>query len=1162
MKKKFSQDRHKRLQKIKEHNAKRRAIETDEEKHKRLKILWDSDAKRRAEETIDEKQERLKKRGNAYCKKHKSIPNENTFQKNFDFPIINEKQQQKNIDIFHQSNKFLMKQCVICQEAWPSKKNSRTHTTLEYKCLRCMRDKKQPQKFSKENNMVPSKVPCQLQGLTQLEEMLIARALPIMTVYIKPGGQRGYSGHCINLPQNVQELALTLPRYPKDLTMIVVKMKGKDNSFKDVSVRRQKVADALLWLINNNPHYKDVKINQHSLNNLPDHGVPHDIISVETEDVHTETCEPDFGPQNAEDTVYNEQTEMNSFLPIPQCEQQEVQAIQHQLSSTDNNQVMSWPTVHNDPINEYTTPFLATLAFPTLFPDGKGDPTNPSLYRDVQLAERIKHLLKYAEHKDGRWVYRFASHPRFAYWAFNMIERKRILQQTGIFLKQNPGEAHLTIEELQEMVANNSANVFLSKMSRYLANITGSNAYWFKAKENLKAIISKVGPPTFFFTFSSADMHWPELHALFNSDGSNTAENRRQNIINNPHITDWFFTQRLENFIKYWLYNSLDADWHWYRFEYQARGSIHCHGVAKLKNDPGLCKLSEKALKGYLAEKSLGSAQPADLPKLNEEIQEGKKASEVICQYVDWLLSTYNPDPPDNGTWMKPTVHPCQQHHENIQNSDDDYIDLLNTVQQHTRCSSNYCLRKKENESELHCRFNFPFQPSMTTKLEFEPINSKTAISQYRVKVITKRNDPRLNNHQRLQLQGWRANCDIQVVIDYHACVEYLTKYASKGEPCSSVLKTAFNSIVRNCNNAGSPTKLVKKVIMKSLGQRDFSAQETMHHLLSLKLVSSSFNVVNISLDGSRKVKTNAADGDAGTNDSLLDVYAKRAFYAESIPDIMTLNFINFATKYKTINNKLTPQPESTVPRVFPVYSSNKKGPNFSLYCKYQLLKYKPWHTTQDNAWGDQPGTDEIYVTKWKEFLETPYAKENVPDWHDNLQTVQNYSDNDTIGQETTQELPAREEWMLLSDLFPGTFVTTDQPQQIVDSNYNWEIDRLKYQESQITEMSSWIKTNKESFIIPRREQNIHVSTFSDMQKCAYDIIKRHSEQPYPNDPLLLIIIGGGGTGKSYLINAVKNLLKQSCAVTATTGKAAFSIHGCTIHSLLKLPVVQKVTKT
>ena len=93
--------------------------------------------------------------------------------------------------------------------------------------------------------------------------------------------------------------------------------------------------------------------------------------------------------------------------------------------------------------------------------------------------------------------------------------------------------------------------------------------------------------------------------------------------------------------------------------------------------------------------------------------------------------------------------------------------------------------------------------------------------------------------------------------------------------------------------------------------------------------------------------------------------------YVESPPDIMNLNFLNFVTKYKIVNNKLTPQSQNTVPRVFPVYSSNKEGPNFSLYCKYQLLTYKPWQTTQDNAWGNQPGNDEIYVTKWKEFLET-----------------------------------------------------------------------------------------------------------------------------------------------------------------------------------------------
>lgn len=70
---------------------------------------------------------------------------------------------------------------------------------------------------------------------------------------------------------------------------------------------------------------------------------------------------------------------------------------------------------------------------------------------------------------------------RFANWALNMIQRKQILQQTGVFLKQNPGEAHLATEELQQMVANHSSDIFLSKISRYLSNVTGSNAYWQKS---------------------------------------------------------------------------------------------------------------------------------------------------------------------------------------------------------------------------------------------------------------------------------------------------------------------------------------------------------------------------------------------------------------------------------------------------------------------------------------------------------------------------------------------------------------------------------------------------------------------------------------------------------------------------------------------------------
>ena len=108
-------------------------------------------------------------------------------------------------------------------------------------------------------------------------------------------------------------------------------------------------------------------------------------------------------------------------------------------------------------------------------------------------------------------------------------------------------------------------------------------------------------------------MHWPELHKLFCSHVEDlTPQDRRKHVIDNPHLADWFFAKRLESFVKHWLYNCLGAEWHWYRYEFQARGSIHCHGVAKLKSDPGLCYLTDKALKGFLAEKSfIESADPS-----------------------------------------------------------------------------------------------------------------------------------------------------------------------------------------------------------------------------------------------------------------------------------------------------------------------------------------------------------------------------------------------------------------------------------------------------------------------------------------------------------------------------------------------------------------------
>ena len=204
--------------------------------------------------------------------------------------------------------------------------------------------------------MTPSKVPPQLQGLTQTEEMLIAGALPIMRVYIKPGGQRGYSGHCINLSQDVKELASSLPRYPKDIALIVVKVKGRNNTFKDVKVRKEKVQNALQWLIENNLHYAGVDMNLEALNSLPENCVPADILTPDTdvtvfsdENVKPHSSSGPCSLNPDEGVVYNSSSKMSSFLPVGEQKQQEMEAIRNMLFA---EEPIQWPTVSNEPLNE------------------------------------------------------------------------------------------------------------------------------------------------------------------------------------------------------------------------------------------------------------------------------------------------------------------------------------------------------------------------------------------------------------------------------------------------------------------------------------------------------------------------------------------------------------------------------------------------------------------------------------------------------------------------------------------------------------------------------------------------------------------------------------------------------------------------------------------
>ena len=58
-------------------------------------------------------------------------------------------------------------------------------------------------------------------------------------------GQYGYSGHVINLPQDVASFSNTLPQLPSELDVIIVRKEGTDQSHRHFHVRRSVAHRAL-----------------------------------------------------------------------------------------------------------------------------------------------------------------------------------------------------------------------------------------------------------------------------------------------------------------------------------------------------------------------------------------------------------------------------------------------------------------------------------------------------------------------------------------------------------------------------------------------------------------------------------------------------------------------------------------------------------------------------------------------------------------------------------------------------------------------------------------------------------------------------------------------------------------------------------------------------
>ena len=148
----------------------------------------------------------------------------------------------------------------------------------------------------------------------------------------------------------------------------------------------------------------------------------------------------------------------------------------------------------------------------------------------------------------------------------------------------------------------------------FLKNIRGSPPYWQKMFYELLAMIRTLGIPTWFLTFSAADMNWPEvIQTIAKQYGTIYTEdevlelpwNMKSMWLNsNPVTPARMFHYRLDAFVLTFLKSSAQPIGqiveYVIRIEFQARGSPHAHTLIWVKDAPKLGYADEEYVKTFI----------------------------------------------------------------------------------------------------------------------------------------------------------------------------------------------------------------------------------------------------------------------------------------------------------------------------------------------------------------------------------------------------------------------------------------------------------------------------------------------------------------------------------------------------------------------------------
>lgn len=950
---------------------------------------------------------------------------------------------------------------------WQNCTSCNTKTMVDlYSKSRC----KYCRHFRKENSMNPLEVPECLKDLSYIEKQLISRIHPVVSLYKIKSCQYGYRGNIINFPQNVQEVADILPHKVSELTNVITIRLDTSTKHHDFQVRQNAVREALLWLKSNNPLYKNINISEENCTLLP-------LNDNIYEQIRGYTLEKELSSEGNSD---NEDGIIYTDIPDTKILTQK-----EQLSNSLDQNVTLWPTIGKLPVNEFSTPGYITMAFPHLFPYGKGDVSMPHESK-IKLSEYGNYLMDYEDD-------RFAKDPRFRYFLMNTLMRWTALNCGNIFVKKNEIFSNMTIEQLR-LYLKEHPNV-VKQIMHYASTIRTTKPYWTTRCSELLDMVTQLGPPTVFFTFSSADFHWPDVYRLLNLNVKDlTVKEKMQLISENPKVFDTFFTMRSKYFLQNCFTRKFNVKDMWFRYEYQHRGSIHLHGVAWFYDAPSIDNIS------------------------NPSVQQN------ILDYFDQIISCNNPDPDCHIS----KIHPCQISHLDIINHDEDLAELVNRVQRHTVCNKS-CLTKNGKVLKK-CRYNFPYDLKEKSELVIENNEIK--------EILFKRNDHLVNKYNPWLLSTWRGNTDFSPVLSDNGIHRYIAKYASKCEIKSTEYLQILNSITTKTDNENESCKsTIRKLLISTCAERDYSAQEVLHFLMGHAFYRSSRDFVVLNY---KHFAWNSLAGHQCYK-SFLQYYTERPVHLES-----TCLF-EFARDINVRKGNYTRRKKCAIVRIFPKMSFKQENPMNDNNYEHLYAFFTPWRSGKDLEVSIEikkakviPLIDQIKLVfqgRTMKDVKNAYKRDEDPQEGSSKSTVI----LDPLG----SYHPMQEE------------NSNTLGKRNIDTSHIWDA----WQHELNIETLDLIHDLMKEKVDTAEKFEINDHPLSMEQKKVFEYLREKLQcidNPSNQNGCLTVIQGGAGTGKSYLLKRMYNYIvdelgPESVLLMAPTGTAAKLINGSTIHSMLNI---------